>query len=62
MENLNIEELAAKERREYFRAWRAANKDKTAQHRRIYWEKRAAARLMATQTANQSGGENHDEK
>ena len=27
--------------REYHRAWRAANRDKTAQHRKNYWEKQA---------------------
>ena len=42
---LSIEELALQERREYFKAWRAANKEKTAQHRKKYWEKRASAKL-----------------
>ncbi len=49
MEGLNIEELAALERKEYFRKWRAANKEKTAQHRRNFWEKKARAKLEATQ-------------
>ena len=47
MRELNVEELAAQERKEYFRAWRAANKEKTAAHRRAYWEKRALAKLDA---------------
>jgi hypothetical protein len=42
-----VEELAAEERKEYFKAWRAANKERTAEHRRRYWEKRALARLAA---------------
>jgi hypothetical protein len=46
MNNPNIEELAAQERKEYFRAWRAANKEKTAKHRRTYWEKRAKQKLV----------------
>ena len=50
MEDLSIQELAAQERREYFRAWRAANKSKIAQHRRKYWEKRALAKLTDEQT------------
>ena len=45
MEELSLKELAERERKEYFRAWRAANKDKTAQHRRNYWEKRALAKI-----------------
>ena len=34
-------------RREYFKAWRAANKDKVREHNRRYWEKRALERLQA---------------
>jgi hypothetical protein len=45
MSNLTVKELAAQERKEYFRAWRAANKEKTAEHRRRYWEKKALERL-----------------
>ena len=47
MSDLKLDELAAQERKEYFRAWREKNKDKTAQHRRNYWEKRALAKLNA---------------
>ena len=47
MKTNNLEDLAAQERKEYFRAWRAANKDKTARHRQKYWEKRALAKLTA---------------
>ena len=47
MKNFTVEELAAQERKEYFRAWRAANKQKTAQHRKNYWEKRALAKMEA---------------
>ena len=46
MKNINLEELIAQERREYFRTWRAANKEKTAKHRRRYWEKKALEKLQ----------------
>lgn len=39
MDNLN--ELAAQEKREYQRKWRAANKDKVREINRRYWIKRA---------------------
>ena len=32
--------------REYFNAWRAANKDKVREHNRRYWEKCAKKRLQ----------------
>lgn len=35
-------DAAAKARRDYMRAWRAANKDKVKEHNRRYWERRAA--------------------
>jgi len=44
MEKSELERRAAEERRAYFRAWRAVNKDKTAEHRRRYWEKKALDR------------------
>jgi len=31
----------AEARKAYFKAWRAKNKDKTADHRRRYWERKA---------------------
>jgi hypothetical protein len=54
MEKTEIERIAAEERKAYFKAWRAANKDKTAKHRRRYWEKRAIKRLNAS---NRNGGD-----
>jgi hypothetical protein len=40
-----IDELAKKERAEYFRKWRAANKDKVKKHAEDYWKRRAAQKL-----------------
>lgn len=37
----NIEERAAEARREYYRKWRAANKDKVRATNKRYWERRA---------------------
>ena len=41
-------------RRAYFRAWRAANKDKVREHNRRYWEK-VAAKRMQEQSKNNVG-------
>jgi hypothetical protein len=54
--NPTIEELAAQERREYFRAWRAANKEKTALHRRHYWEKRALVKIQEKESIDDTNG------
>lgn len=42
MAELILEERAKEERREYFRQWRAKNRDKVRENNRRYWEKRAA--------------------
>jgi hypothetical protein len=47
----SIEEMAAEARREYFRKWRAENKDKVRKHNQNYWRKKAMQRLV-----NQSRG------
>ena len=41
MEKTKIEELARQERLEYFKQWRANNKDKVRATNKRYWEKRA---------------------
>ena len=41
METARIDDLVKQEQREYFRKWRAANRDKVAASNRRYWEKRA---------------------
>lgn len=46
-----LEERAAEERREYFRQWRAKNKDKVRENNRRYWERRAAKKAQAEQEA-----------
>jgi len=40
-----IDELARKERLEYFRKWRAANKDKVRKHNEDYWRRKAEQKL-----------------
>ena len=37
--------MVTEEQRSYFKAWRAANKEKTIEYRRRYWEKKALERL-----------------
>ena len=46
-----IDEVIAKERRQYFKEWRERNKDKVKQHNQNYWLKRAEKRQ-----AEQAGG------
>ena len=42
----NINDLAKEIRREYYRQWRAANKDKVRQHNVNYWRKQAEKQLQ----------------
>lgn len=49
MKREQVDELAAEERREYFRKWRAANKDKVAKHNANYWRKKAEQKLQEQQ-------------
>ena len=42
-----IEALAREFKREYFRKWRAANKDKVKENNRRYWEKKALEKKEA---------------
>jgi hypothetical protein len=37
----NIEKLAIEERRAYYRAWRAKNKEKIKSYNHMFWKKRA---------------------
>lgn len=46
MTDTKMEELARAERLEYFRNWRANNKDKVRESNRKYWQKRAEKRLQ----------------
>ena len=46
----NLEEIARQERLEYFRQWRANNKDKVKKHNATYWQKRAE-RIIAEREA-----------
>ncbi len=43
---MTIEEKAREERREYFRQWRAKNRDKVKESNRRYWERRATKRAV----------------
>lgn len=51
MDATTLQERAAEERREYFRQWRAKNKDKVRENNRRYWERRAAKKAQAEQEA-----------
>ena len=49
MDEKALEQLSLEERREYFRKWRANNKDRVTKHNADYWKKRAEQRLKAEQ-------------
>ena len=52
-----IDESAIVEaRKEYYRKWRAANKDKVKQHNRNYWAKKAAELAASEQSGESNGG------
>ena len=58
METKTVDESAiAEARREYYRKWRAANKDKVRQHNHNYWAKKAAELA-----ASEQSGEGDDNK
>lgn len=46
MATVTLEERAAEERREYYRQWRAKNKDKVKEKNRRYWERRASKKAQ----------------
>ena len=46
MTDAQIAEMVRAERLEYFRKWRAANKDKVKEANRKYWERKVAKRLQ----------------
>lgn len=52
MTDTKMEELARAERLEYFRNWRAKNKDKVRESNRKYWQKRAEKRLQEQSEQN----------
>ena len=49
MATTTLQKRAAEERREYFRQWRAKNKDKVRENNRRYWERRAEKKAQAEQ-------------
>lgn len=51
MATAKLTEQAAKDRREYYRQWRAKNKDKVRENNRRYWERRAEKKAQAEQGA-----------
>ena len=40
-----LEKMARQKRLEYFRQWRAANKDKARKHNENYWKKQAEMKM-----------------
>lgn len=46
-----LKKQAVEERREYYRRWRAKNKDKVRESNRRYWERRAEKNAQAEQGA-----------
>ncbi|HHU07387.1 MAG TPA: phosphatase [Clostridiaceae bacterium] len=40
-----LEQLALEEKREYYRKWRAENKDKIKKYQETYWKRKAEQKL-----------------
>jgi len=55
-----IDEIAAAERKAYYREWRAANPDKVRAHNATYWRRRTERRLQAQQAQESAEGQAHD--
>lgn len=55
MRDTALREIIRQEKKEYFKAWRAANKDKVAGYNRNYWQKRAQAKLDKQKEAAADG-------
>ncbi len=53
-----MDNLAREMKREYYREWRAANRDKIKQYNETYWRKKALER----KNERQSGKEDADER
>ena len=51
-----VEQLAAEERKAYFKKWRAENKDKVKKHNATYWQKRALKKLASQFQESGKGG------
>ena len=48
MTQKKMQELIREEKADYFKKWRAANKDRVKQHNENYWKKKAEQRLQNT--------------
>ena len=49
MKKESIEELILKEKKVYFKEWRAKNKDKVRKNNQNYWRKRVEKRLKESE-------------
>ena len=45
MNDKDLEEMMLEERREYYRKWRAANKDKVRRNNQNFWKRKVLQRL-----------------
>jgi len=57
MLKIQLNELIKKERRDYSKAWRAANKDKVKRYNSNYWQRRAEKKLAEKQASEVAKGE-----
>ena len=53
-----VEELARKERQEYFRKWRRENPQKVKKHNQDYWMRKAERKLADRKLAEQQAEAN----
>lgn len=53
MNSAELEKIAKEKRNEYYRKWRAANKDKVKEINKRYWQKKALQEQQANNAENE---------
>ena len=53
---MDLDEAAKEARREYFKKWRAANRDKVRQHNQNYWKKKAQESMKSAESQEAKEG------
>lgn len=53
MKKTSIDDLIVQERKEYFKNWRAKNKDKVRKNNQNYWKKRVEKKIKESEKNEQ---------
>ena len=55
MNGTNLDEIISAEKKEYYRKWRAKNRDKVKKHNEAYWKKKARQKLQSATKTEKAG-------